>query len=137
AAGAHLDWISRQVSSGRWQRVFPGVYVTHTGALGWRTTMVAALRYAGPQAALSHSSAAAYWFDEVRRGGTHPVEVSVPWGRGVRKQAGLRVHRRRQMPAVWPGLVSATADAETVVDLADRALSEDDVVGIVTRSARR
>lgn len=136
-AGALPDWISRQVSSRRWQRVYPGVYVTHTGALSWRTRMVAALRYAGPQAALSHSSAAAYWFDDVRRGGVDPVEVSVPWERTVKPQPGLRIHRRRRMPAVWPGLLSVTTDVETVLDLVARAREPDDVVGIVTRAARR
>lgn len=136
-AGALPDWVSRQVTSGRWQRLYPGVYVTHTGMLSWRTRMVAALRYAGPRAALSHSSAAAYWFDEVRRGGTDPVELSVPWERPVRPQPGLRIHRRRSMPAVWPGLVSVTTDVETVLDLVARATTTDDVVGIVTRAARR
>jgi len=137
AAGATTDWISRQVTDGRWQRAFPGVYITHTGEPGWRTVMVAALRYAGPGAALSHGSAAQYWFAEVRRLGRGPVEVSVPWRRTVTRQPGLRLHRRRTMPEVWPGLVAVTTDAETVVDLVDRATSVDDVVGVVTRGARR
>lgn len=137
AEGALPDWISRQVTSGRWQRVHPAVYVIHTGPLGWRTRMVAALRYAGPGAALSHSSAAAYWFDDVRRGGTDPVEVSVPWERVVKQQPGLRVHRRRRMPAVWPGLLAVTTDVETVVDLVSRAADVDDVVGVLTRGARQ
>lgn len=136
-AGAMTDWISRQVTEGRWQRAFPGVYVTHTGGLSWRTRAVAALRYAGPGAALSHSSAAQYWFDTVRQAGRGPVEVSVPWERTVRRQAGLRVHRRRSMPEVWPGLVSVTTDAETVLDLVDRAHEVDEVVGIVTRASRQ
>lgn len=113
------------------------MYVTHTGAVSWRTTMVAALRYSGPRAALSHASADAFWFDAVRRGGIAPVEVSVPWERPVRPQPGLRVHRQRQMPDVWPGLVPVTTDAETVVDLVARAAGTDDVVGILTRASRR
>lgn len=135
-AGAHTDWISRQVTSGRWQRPFPGVYVTHTGELGWRTLLVGALRYAGPQAALSHATAAMYWFDE-RRSRPDIVELSVPWNRGVRWQPGLRIHRRRTMPKVWPGLVSVTTDTETVLDLVHRATEDDDVVGILTRASRR
>lgn len=131
------DWISRQVTAGRWQRVFPGVYVTHTGELSWRTRAVAALRYAGPGAALSHSSAAQYWFDKVRHAGRDPVEVSIPWKRTVRWQSGLRIHRRRTMPEVWPGLVAVTTDAETVLDLVDRAQEVDEVVGVVTRASRR
>ncbi len=135
--GAATDWISRQVAERRWQRVFPGVYVTHTGQLSWRTQMVAALRYAGPGATLSHSSAAKHWFDKVRRSTPDPVEVSIPWERAVRRQSGIRVHRRRTMPEVSPGLLAVTTDAETVIDLVDRAGSFDDVVGVVTRASRR
>ncbi|MEE6281695.1 type IV toxin-antitoxin system AbiEi family antitoxin domain-containing protein [Georgenia sp. MJ170] len=140
AEGATPDWISRQVSGKRWQRVYPGVYVTHTGPLGWRTSMVAALRYAGRGAALSHRSAKAYWVernDAQRAAAGGLVEVSVPWSRVVRPQPGLRVHRRRRMPEVRPGLVAVTAEAETALDLVDRATGADDVVGILTQVCRR
>lgn len=138
--GGTPDWISHQVSSRRWQRMYPGVYVTHTGTLSWRTRMVAALRYCGQGAAISHRSADAYWFQRTEaqrltvRG---PVEVSVPWTRIVRPQLGLRVYRRRTMPDLRLGLLTVTGEADTALDLIDRLISEDDVVGVVTRVCRQ
>lgn len=136
AKGANPDWISRRVASGRWQRSYPGVYVAHTGAISWRTQMVAALHYAGENAALSHSSAAQFWFPETFPQVSRLVEVSVPRERRVRPQPGLRIHHRRRMPMVTSGF-AVTARAETVLDLIDRVERSDDVVGLITLACRR
>lgn len=140
ALGATADWISAQVTSERWQRAYPGVYITHTGQLSWRTRMIAALRYAGEGAAISHRSADTYWrlhTEAQRQGVSGPVEVSVPWARVVRRQPGLRIHRRRTMPELWPGLLTVTTEAETALDLVGRATTQDDVIGVLTKACRQ
>lgn len=100
---------------------------------------LAALRYAGNGAALSHDTAGAWWFDKpgarrLRDGDS--IEVSIPVQRTVLLQPGLVVHRRRSMPELWTGTLTATTAAETAVDLVARAKKEDDVVGILTRASR-
>jgi len=135
--GATPDWISHQVTSQRWRRLFPGVYVVHTGAPSWWTRVTAALRYAGTGAAISHSTAAAWWFDSTaardRKAGD-TVELSIPAARAVAPQPGLRVYRRRSMPTTCPGKTPATTAAETVLDLAGGMRKVDDVVGALTRA---
>ncbi|QDB78024.1 type IV toxin-antitoxin system AbiEi family antitoxin domain-containing protein [Georgenia wutianyii] len=140
AAGATDRELRHRVSTGAWQRAYPGVYVIHSGQLGWLTRVSAALAHAGPGAALSHSTAADWWFEspatrEQRVG--QPVEVSVPARRTVVAHAGLRVHRRRPMPGVFHGLVAAVRPDDTAIDLVARAATDDDVVGILTRATRR
>ena len=132
-AGATTAWVSRRVASGRWQRLQPGVFVTHDGPVLWRSRVWAALLYAGPDAALSHASAAsAHGFV-----GQPPrvVDVSIPATRVVAPQAGLRVHRRRDMPRTG-GRPPAVERGATVVDLTDRLVGTDDVVGLVCAAIR-
>lgn len=137
--GASATWLRHQVETRRWRRLYPGVYVNHHAAMDWMTLASAALSYAGKAAALSHSSAEAWWFDKPgtrHLGDGEPIEVSIPVSRTVLAQRGLVIHRRRIMPEVWSGPVVATTAAETVVDLVARARGVDDVVGILTRAAR-
>jgi hypothetical protein len=135
AAGATLDWISRQVRRGRWTRVLPGVYVVHTGDLRWRTRARAALLYAGPGAALSHVSAAFHHGLRDRPG--EPIHVSVPSNRRVRRQPGLRLHHRDRMPPAW-GVLRATSPSATILDVANlKDTSVDDVVGLVCSAAQK
>lgn len=135
ALGATTDWISRRVTSNRWQRLFPGVYLTHTGQPRWASRARAALLYAGRGAALSHASAA-YRHGLVDAPGP-VVHVSVPHGRRLRRQRGLEIHYRRHMPPVW-GRIPTVGPIDTVLDLADlRETPADDVVGLVCRAAQR
>ena len=119
--------------------MYPGVYVNHHATPEWHTRAVAALSYTGSGAALSHAAAGEWWFAGAGNRGrsTGPLmEVSIPFGRTVLAQPGLTIHRRRVMPAVWAGTITATAPADTALDLVARAESQDDVVGILTRAAR-
>lgn len=137
--GVSAKWIRGQVDNRIWRRAYPGVYLTHAGPVAWETRVTAALAYAGDSAALSHSTAADWWFEtsstrfaRVSRA----VEISVPATRTIHPQRGLRIHRRRTLPPVWEGRLRVTVAAETAVDLAARARREDDVVGVLTRAAR-
>jgi len=131
--GARPSWISHQVDTGRWQRLFPGTYVLHTGTPTWRTRASAALAYAGAGAALSHRSAA--YRHEFTTTAPWLLDVAVPWSRRVAEQPGLRVHRRRRMPPS-AGNLRTVDRPHTVLDLVGEVSEVDDVVGILCSAAR-
>jgi very-short-patch-repair endonuclease len=83
------------INTGRWQRIFPGVYATFTGPIGFHSQVWAALLYAGGGAAASHGTALWLWklVDEA----PSVIDVVVPESRRVLRQPGLRVHRRRAL----------------------------------------
>lgn len=123
--GIDRKWITRQVVSKRWQRGYEGVYLTHTGPPNWSSRVMAALLYAGKDAALSHTSASAFWHESAsarERLLGEDVEISIPFGRTVVRQRGLVIHRRRSMPKIDNFRPPVTSAAETAVDLVDRVL---------------
>ncbi|WP_345044703.1 type IV toxin-antitoxin system AbiEi family antitoxin domain-containing protein [Georgenia daeguensis] len=135
ACGATADWISRQVTGRRWQRLHPGIYLVHTGQPTWLSRARAALLYAGRGAVLSHDSAA------YRHGLTDRrppiVEVLVPHGRKVRRRPGVRIRSRRSMPDAW-GRLPAVGPIDTILDLVDRPRTAvDEVVALLCRAARK
>ncbi len=114
--------IAWRLESGRWQRLLPGVYLTHTGAVTWQVRATAALLHAGPGAALG-LRAAAYQHGFLAKPPA-VIDVLVPAGRRVRKVPGARFTRRRRLDVVTDGGLSLTSVAETVLDLADLPLSD-------------
>lgn len=138
-AGATDRWLQRRVETGSWQRAYPGVYITHSGRPEWLTRAAAAVAYAGQGAALSHATASDWWFESVatREQRVDTFEVSIPAGRTVAPQEGLRVHRRKVMPRVTNGKVATVKPTDTVVDLVARAESTDDIIGIITLATRK
>ncbi len=133
--GATSDWIGRQVRSRRWRRLFPGVYVLHTGEPTWRTRARAALLYAGPGATLSHRSAA--FHRGLRTDPGRTIVVSVPSTRRVRRQPGLQIRVRDRVPPSG-GRLRSTYELETVLDIVDeKETTADDVVGLVCALAGR
>jgi hypothetical protein len=50
--------ISRRLASGRWILIYPNVYLVGAGRIGRKTRLMAACRWAGPDAVISHTSAA-------------------------------------------------------------------------------
>ena len=140
ATGATDRWLAYRVTTGTWQRAYPGVYITHSGRPEWLTRVTAALAYAGPGAAISHATASDWWFERPttrEQRVTEPVEISIPARRAVRPHDGLRIHRRRTMPEVLGGQVDAVRPDETAIDLVARATTSDDIIGILTRATRR
>src|SRR4051812_36910376 len=110
--------IQHRVQSGRLHRIHKGVYAVGHRVLtpmGWR---MAAVLACGPDALLSHASAAQLW-DLIRRYSAR-VHVTVP-SRGGRAQPGLVVHRVRSLDprdcAVRNGIPVASV-ARTLLDLA-------------------
>lgn len=97
--GVTKETVRRRVAAGDWQRAFRGVVVLQSGPTSWRQRARAALLYCGPDAALSHESAA--YHHGVLRVPGRSVVVTVPHARTVTSQPGLVVHRTRRMP--WAG----------------------------------
>ncbi|HYF73067.1 MAG TPA: type IV toxin-antitoxin system AbiEi family antitoxin domain-containing protein [Nocardioides sp.] len=133
ALGVHPSWLDRRVRAGEWQRLHPGVLVTYSGPLTWRTRARAALLHAGPGAALSHRSAAYVheWVDDAPR----LLEVSISHERRVARSPGVVIRRRRTMPPAG-GRLRTVARGHTVLDLLAVAASEDDAVGPLTAALR-
>ena len=89
ACGGTASWLRSQVRTRRWQRIWPGVYVTVTGPVPWMTRAHGALLYAGRGAALGpHASA---FMHGMTRRPPRSVDVVVPTDRRVTSQPRLRV----------------------------------------------
>lgn len=96
-----LEYAAR---AGKLTRLYPGTYVDPARAVEPWTRVRAALRFAGPDAVLSHLTALGVWR---LPGGTldAPVHVLVPAGRRWRGAPGLVVHRRRDFDPAGPGVM--------------------------------
>jgi hypothetical protein len=80
--------IDARLSSGAWLRVMPGVYRVASFPETWRGRLLAALLWAGPDAFVSHRSAAAlYGLDGFREG---PIEITAPSTNSI---PGVKVYR--------------------------------------------
>ena len=114
--GVSRSVVAHRVARGDWQRVHRGVVVLHPGPTSWRQRARAALLYAGPDAALSHESAA--HLHGVLADPGPRIVVTVPHRRTVAAQRGLVVHRARTMP--WAGGRLRSVDAaQCVLELLD------------------
>jgi hypothetical protein len=129
--------IKFRVSSGRWQRLHPGVYATFSGIPGRGAWLWAALLAAGPGAMLSYQTAAELHglSDEP----SSPIHVTVPGQRHLVAVSGVYLHRSgRAGEAVLGGSQPPrTRVEETVLDLTQAAKTFDDVCGWVTRAIAR
>ncbi len=70
--------ISRRAKNGEWIRVLPRIFILSAHPLTWESRLTAALRWGGPNATVSHSSAAALYGLEGFAPGL--VEISKPDG---------------------------------------------------------
>jgi very-short-patch-repair endonuclease len=83
--------IERRIAAGRLHPVWRGVYAVGRPQLGPLERRMAAVLACGPEAVLSHGSAAALWgFGKELPG---QIDVSVP-AAAPRRRPGIRVHRR-------------------------------------------
>jgi len=128
-----------RVRSGRWQRLYRGVYTAHSGDPARETALWAALLRAGPGAILSHQTAAERHglIDEP----SPVITITVPTSRspGRTKIPGIVIHRsdavlRTKHPAMLP---PCTRVEDTVLDLIGVAASFDDAYGWICRAIGR
>lgn len=93
ACGLSRDTIRYRVRSGRWCRLFPGVYRSSEVDLTWQQKLLAAQLWLGPECAVSHRSAGLiYGFRGVPEGF---FELTVDERRHPRA-AGVTIHRGPQ-----------------------------------------
>ena len=135
--GVSPDTVRQHVRAGRWRRVHPGVYVTFTGPLPFRTRVWAALLHAGPAALASHRTAG--HLQGLVDDAPEVVDVTVPWAHRVTPRPGVRIHRSRHHDARRHPARSLpqTLVTETVLDLVEQSTREDEVVGWLTGSCQR
>jgi hypothetical protein len=141
AAGAGIApyMIRSRVRSGRWQRLQRGVYASFSGEPTRETTLWAALLRAGPDAVLSHQTAAERHglIDEP----SSLIVITVPLSRTPTraKIPGVVIHRsdailRTTHPAMVP---PCTRVEDTVLDLIQIAPSFDDAYAWICRAVGR
>jgi very-short-patch-repair endonuclease len=113
--------IKRWLASGRLQNVHREVYAYGSQPITKRGKWLAAVLAMGPEAFLSHRSAAALWGVAAD---DHKVHVTAPGGRQVRPgRKGIQVHRCKFEPeerTVREG-IAVTTVARTLFDLAERS----------------
>lgn len=128
-----LRWKLRR---GDWQKLYPGVYLTHTGEATWAARCRATLFHYGAGAALSMESAA-YVMGIERQEPAH-IHVDVPHPTYIKPVPGVRARRRRRLPVIRRGGLLVTEPAFTVLDLADhRFASRDDALAVAARAVQR
>ena len=125
AAGFHPAQIERRVRTGGWERVHPCVY--RYGATPMSAALVhwAAVLWAGPECALSHTSAAAIWRLPVAS--IDRPELIVPKRRAPRR-AGVVVHRVARIDAgdiLQPHGLPVTSPVRTLIDLGGVLAADD------------
>jgi very-short-patch-repair endonuclease len=112
ALGLSQQAISRRVAAGRLHRVHHGVYAVGHVLLTRSGRWMAAVLACGPDAALSHASAAALW--AMQRG--EPTIIDVTTHRTGRKRPGLRP--RHPAETTTHHAIPVTTPARTILDLA-------------------
>lgn len=129
----------RKVSNGRWQRLQRGVYAAFSGEPTRETALWAALLRAGPDAVLSHQTAAER-HGLIDEPGTL-ITITVPAAKrpGRPKIPGVLIHRsdailRTRHPAMLP---PCTRVEDTVLDLVQIAPTFDDAYAWICRAIGR
>jgi hypothetical protein len=92
-AGGDDALIERMIRQRRWSRVHPGVYIDHTGPLGWDQRAWAAVLYTAPSALAGKSALRAHGVRGQDVSAEADIEVVVDHRRRVRTIPGLRIDR--------------------------------------------
>ena len=113
------------------------MYATFTGPVNRDAQLWAALLYTGPEALLSHETAAE--IDGLVDRPSAPIHLTIRADRHVRPVPGLRVHRSRHLRDLRfpPGELPRTWIEDTILDLADAMSDFDDVCALVTAAFGR
>jgi Transcriptional regulator, AbiEi antitoxin len=137
AAGLTQKAIVARLRSERWQRLHAGVYATFSGPPPRPAVLWAAVLRAGPQAVLSHETAAGLYglLDD-----PGPViHLTVPSGSPIRRPAGAVVHYSRQLDQTRHPVLAPprTRVEDCVLDLAATASCLDEAVSVIVRAVGR
>jgi hypothetical protein len=135
--GMNPDVIDRLLKTGRWQRVQRGSYAVFTGEPSREAQLWAALHSAGPDAVLSHQTAAELF--KLTDNRSSVIHVTVPAARHVAGVPGAIIHRstrleRARHPALLP---PRTRIEETVLDLVQQTATFDSAFNWVCSACQR
>jgi hypothetical protein len=137
-SGLSRHAIAHRVATGRWQRIYPGVFATFSGPLPSEAQLWAAVLHAGPGAVLSHETAAQ--FQRLLDKPAPLIHLTLPSARQAVQQPGLKIHRSRRILAdrrFPPGVLPQTLVDDTLLDLIDQAETFDEVCALLTRAFGR
>jgi very-short-patch-repair endonuclease len=114
--GLPRGWVEHQIATGLFHRVFRGVYAVGHSAVTEHGRRMAAVLACGPNAKLSHWSAAALW--GLLQTNRAVIDVVVPGNRNGPK--GVHVHRGKLDPDEWTCRenIPVTTIPRTLLDLA-------------------
>lgn len=131
--GLSVDAIRHRVADGRLHRVARGVYAVGRPDLTEHGRWMTAVLSCGPEAALSHHSAAALY--EIAPDDPRAIHVSIPASL-TRRRPGVVVHRRAALSATTHRGIRATTPAATLRDLA-RVLTRKQLEAAVIEADKR
>ena len=132
--GVSPDAVRARLRAGHWQRLQRGVYAMFTGEPGWEAQLWAALRRAGPDAVLSHYTAAELARITDQR--SSAVHVTVPRQQHVTPIRGVVLHRssRIELARHIGTLPPRTGIEETTLDLTQCSPTLDDALAWLARA---
>jgi hypothetical protein len=132
--GFSRTWASARVKSEAWQRLHTGIYATFPSEPTWEQRARAALLLAGRQAALCRTAAG--FLHRLIKEPPAKIHVKVPHRFVVVAGDGVVIHRTRR-PFAMVGDPHRTTLLDTVLDLADTATSDADLVDYLTAGIRQ
>jgi very-short-patch-repair endonuclease len=137
SAGLSRRQIARRLDSGRWQRLYRGVFATFSGPVPRETQLWGAVLRVGEQAVLSHHTAAEVW--RLADTPSNLIHLTVPRKAASAAIPGLVLHfSSRLAEARHPArLPPQTKLEETVLDLADAEQTAEDAVAWPIRACQR
>ena len=129
--------VSYRLSSGAWQRVYPGVYATFTGPLSRQAQLWAAVRFVGDGAMVSHETAAEVHGMIDKQASR--IHVTVPLIRRPapnRPVRGIVIHRSDQsrQEFLGPFKLPRTRIEDTVLDLVAAGANFDQAYTWISRA---
>ena len=125
--------VRARLLAGHWQRLQRGVYGTFTGEPGWEVRLWAALRRAGPEAVLSHYTAAELAKITTQR--SSAIHVTVPRQQHLCPIPGVVLHRSSRIDQARHigTLPPRTRIDETTIDLTQCSRTLDDALAWLAR----
>jgi very-short-patch-repair endonuclease len=141
ACGAHTTTIVRWRRQARLHHLFGAVYILGHDSVTVEGLLTAAVIHAGPDAALSHATAA-WWWGLIPE---PPRRIQVSTTSRPRSIPEVKVHHRRRLRPVHHKRIPVTPVGQTLVDYAAtatdgqvrRALAEADYLGLLDLAAVR
>lgn len=139
-AGMSIKGVRHQVRSGRWQVMHRGVYAAFTGTPTRRAELWGTVLRLGPDAVLSHQTAAE--LHGLLDGPSSVIHVTVPSDSNPRrygKLPGIVIHRSRSIRRARHPLLTPprTRVEETVLDLIESARGFDEAYEWICRAIGR